>query len=255
MKHRGAIVFVVAAIGLLIAPPSHGEGDSIRWGYEGSEGPAHWGELTSDFATCKTGRRQSPIDFVPVDLAPADPANAAGVDIAYRPAATIIFNEGHTVELVVDNGSVIAVDGKRYQLLQMHYHTPSEHRIEGKAYPLEAHFVHKARDGSFAVVGQLFDIGAEDAALAGILRHLHQRSTKAIRYAGPAVDLRAILPAVPAYYRYRGSFTTPPCTEGVRWFVVKDASTASKSQIDTLHAAMGANARPVQPLNGRVPTK
>lgn len=221
--------------------------DHAHWGYHGDMGPGHWGDADPAFAACKSGTMQSPID-----IGAANERANIDVTVAYRPVPLTVLHNGHTVQFNVDNGSVVTLAGKEFKLLQVHFHTPSEHADRGVAYPLEAHFVHKSADGQLAVIGVLFTVGAENTALGPVLAHLPMAETPPTTHADSVVDLAAILPSDRRLVRYQGSLTTPPCSEGVNWMVMRNSVTASKAQIDTLHQAMGDNARPIQAPGNRL---
>lgn len=212
-----------------------------HWSYEGDDGPEHWGGL------CSTGKNQSP-----VDLQNAMTAKLAPLSFKYESLAQDVFNNGHTVQVTYAPGSTLTVDSHQYQLKQFHFHAPSENLLNGKHFPLEAHFVHADAEGNLAVVAVFFEKGAANAALDKLGKDLPV-------HAGDKHDLDAkiaaaeLMPKTREYYRFSGSLTTPPCSEGVNWLVLKHPVTASGQQIEQLHAAMGHdNARPVQPLNARI---
>jgi carbonic anhydrase len=215
-----------------------------HWSYEGDEGPEHWGGL------CNSGKNQSP-----VDLRDAVSAKLAPLSFKYESLAQDVLNNGHTVQVTYAPGSTLAVDSHQYQLKQFHFHAPSENLLNGKHFPLEAHFVHADSDGNLAVVAVFLETGAANAALEKLGKDLPMR-------AGDKHDLDVkiaaaeLMPKARDYYRFSGSLTTPPCSEGVNWLVLKHPVTASAEQIEHLHAAMGHdNARPVQPLNARIIVK
>jgi Carbonic anhydrase len=238
------IAFSLAALG---ASAGAGEaGHAPHWTYHGAEGPAHWGELAPEFATCKAGREQSPVDIVA-----GAPSAQSALGFAYTPQALQITNNGHTIQVDRAQGGTLSVGDARYALAQFHFHGPSEHTVTGKHYPLELHLVHKASDGTLAVVGVLIEQGAANPALAPIVAHLPNKEGQSASVAAVAFDAATLLPAQHAYAHYRGSLTTPPCSEGVQWFVLDAPITASKAQIEALSRVMGANDRPVQPLNER----
>ena len=218
-----------------------------HWGYKGDVGPAHWGDLSEKFFMCKEGRNQSPIDltgFVKAALAP--------VDMSYMPTPVKVKNNGHAIQVDYAAGSSLTVDGHTYALKQFHFHSPSENTIDGKSYPLEAHLVHADADGNLAVVAVLFEEGAENPTVAKVWRHMPMEAGKSETGAG-TVNAADLLPASHDYYRFNGSLTTPPCSEGVLWIVMKGHPTVSAAQAEKLqHAVHGPNNRPVQPLNARV---
>jgi carbonic anhydrase len=218
-----------------------------HWGY-GKEhgGPAHWSELSPDFATCRVGKHQSPID-----IHGAKKAALPAIQFGYAPAEPKVVNNGHTVQVTVAPGSTITVGDHSYELQQFHFHHPSEEAVNGKHTPLVAHFVHKDPEGKLAVVAVLFDVGAPSAALAPIFAKLPAEAGTEVALADVKLDPAAVLPAKHGYYEFEGSLTTPPCSEGVRWLVLQQHATVSKEQLGAFKKLYPANARPVQPLNGR----
>jgi carbonic anhydrase len=237
----GFVLSLSLALALALALPAAAKEEHAHWAYSGAEGPEHWG------GTCKLGKRQSPIDIdhlVERDLPPLDFQYHAG---GYR-----VVNNGHVVQVDFKPGSRITVDGAPFALKQVHFHAPSENTIDGKRFPLEAHLVHADAKGQLAVVAVLFDEGADNPWLAGISASVPAASGKEKALA-KAIDAASLLPAERDYYRFSGSLTTPPCTEGVRWLVLKHPATASAAEIAQLHAAIGHdNNRPLQLLNDRV---
>lgn len=217
-----------------------------HWGYTGETGPDHWAKLSGDNFAC-TGKNQSPINltgFIESELAP--------LVFNYSAGGTDIINNGHTVQINYQKGSAIKIDGTEFNLLQFHFHAPSENNINGYSFPLEAHLVHADKDGNLAVVAVMFKEGAENKGLAAAWEKLPMHEGDKHKFAEHIVA-SDILPANKEYYRFNGSLTTPPCSEGVRWFVMKDAVTASKEQIEAFkHTMHGPNNRPLQPLNARV---
>ena len=217
-----------------------------EWGYSGSEGPAHWGELTSEFAVCKTGQRQAPINIVG-----AQSADLPAIQFEYKPSALHIINNGHTIEVNYAPGSFIKVGDKRYELKQFHFHHPSEQTINGKHFPMELHLVHADADGNVAVVAVMLEEGSTNSLL-------HTLWGLAPKTAGPEktddnlqINAADLLPATRSYFTYAGSLTTPPCTEGVNWFVLEAPETISKKQVAAFAKIYPYDERPTQPLNGR----
>jgi len=242
---------IVASIALFAATtlalaPAFAEGEGAHWTYEGEAGPTHWGELTPEFALCGGGKEQSP-----VDIAASAPVNTAGLAFDYKPTKLNIVNNGHTIQVNYDPGSGITLDGKRYELVQFHFHQPSEHEIAGGASPMELHLVHKAADGEHTVVGVMMETGAESTALAPAWAHLPAVEGEPETVAGATLDAAGFLPADRAYYRYMGSLTTPPCSEGVRWNVLRDAVQVSDAQLAAFKAIIHDNARPLQAMGAR----
>ncbi len=238
---------VPAGSGAKHAGTNAGQAGGAHWGYAGAGGPSQWGDLKSEYATCKTGRMQSPID-----VRGALVVGASKISFNYKLSELALRNNGHTVQVDYANGSTMAVGGKSYKLLQFHFHTPSEHLVDGKRYPLEMHLVHKGDDGTLAVAGVMIEPGAANIALQEIWGHLPRKAGEKKKVAGVAINARDLLPDTDSYRHYKGSLTTPPCSEGVRWFVLDRPIEASAGQIATIAGIMGANARPSQPLNERL---
>jgi carbonic anhydrase len=191
---------------------------------------------------------QSPINidkFLQEDLPDMMPAYQAG--------ALSVVNNGHTVQVNVTAGSGMNVGGVQYELLQLHFHTPSEHYLDGAPYPMEMHLVHKAADGSLGVVSVMMKIGAHNPVIEGIWQNVPAAgSTKDV--VGVELNAADLLPASLDYYKYEGSLTSPPCTEGVAWHVLKEPIELSEVQLTAFQSVFPVNARPVQPLNDRVVT-
>jgi len=229
-------------------------GDShrkLQWGYTGAIGPAAWAKLSAEFATCAKGRRQSPIDLVDAELSPL---TLEQVKFEYAPAAFQVVHNGHTIEVRPGAENQIVARSKKYKLLQFHFHHPSEERFNGKSFALDAHFVHRAEDGELAVVTVLFEEGAANPELQRLWDYMPLDANDSMR-SGEGVTFNPVsmLPADRAkYLQYIGSLTTPPCTEGVVWIVLRQPVTASPEQIALFRKMVGMNARPVQPVNGRL---
>ncbi len=223
--------------------PAHGP---AHWGYGGEAGPEHWGELADEFKTCKVGRMQSPID-----LGGADVAGNIAVRASYKPGPLTILNNGHTIQVNFPEGSILSSGISRYKLIQVHFHTPSEETVYGVPYPMVAHFVHADHVGNLAVLGVLFEEGAHNPELDKIVKAAPAQQTAA-QTLGTKLDPALLLPRDLSVWRYDGSLTTPPCSEGVRWHVASHPVTASAAQIAAIHAIVGDNARPIQPRNGRL---
>lgn len=239
MNRTTCIFAVLLVSGIAIA------GEAPHWEYAGEAGPEHWSTLSSEFSAC-SGKNQSPIDlkgFVEAELKP--------IEFHYQGGVTDIVNNGHTVQVNAAPGSAIGVDGVSFALKQFHFHAPSENMIDGKSFPLEAHLVHADADGNLAVIAVLFDEGEASKALAGPWSQMPGHGGEHATLNAPVAPL-ALLPSNRDYYRFNGSLTTPPCTEGVRWLVMKDAATASAEQIEQFtHVLHHPNNRPVQPVNAR----
>ena len=221
-------------------------GSDTQWSYSGEKGPDNWAKLSSDYAACN-GKNQSPINltgFIEADLAP--------IAFTYLPGGNEILNNGHTVQVNYDEGSGIVVDGIRFDLKQFHFHSPSENQINGMSYPMEAHLVHADKSGNLAVVAVMFSVGEkENQALAQAWSHMPKESGDRHTLSSP-IAADGLLPANRDYYRFNGSLTTPPCSEGVRWLVMKETVSVSSPQIEAFtHVIHHPNNRPVQPSNAR----
>ncbi|MFM8356560.1 MAG: carbonic anhydrase [Gammaproteobacteria bacterium] len=226
--------------------------EAAHWGYEGDTGPAAWGRLDPTWSLCGSGKNQSPIDIV--DTIEAD---LPALEHYSRFRVRMILNTGESQQATSDTSAVLHLDGAAFSLVQMHFHAPSENRIDGRQFPLEAHLVHTDAAGNLAVLAVLFDAGAANAGLVDLGNAADGASAWPAR-AGEqspmevSISASDLLPAERAYFRFSGSLTTPPCTEGVRWLVLKTPAVASPAQIQTVATKIGlANNRPTQPHNGR----
>ncbi len=228
----------------------HGGHGGVHWGYSGEQGPEHWGELAPEFATCGTGKKQAPINITGA----VKKADLAPIEFHYATDVVEVLNNGHTVQANMQAGSFIVVDGTQFQLKQFHFHDPSENTVDGHHFPMEMHLVHADKDGHLAVVGVMIDKGTENGSLAQLWRHMPHQAGEHDTNMDAKVNPSSLLPSSQHYYRFDGSLTTPPCTEGVRWLVLKDAIQASEAQIKGFQEAMHEedDARPVQPLGDRV---
>lgn len=218
-----------------------------HWAYEGKEGPESWGKLSPEFATCDIGRNQSPINVEETIHASIKPLKS----IQKFPAKDIV-NNGHTVQISFKEGNMLVLDSAAYQMKQVHFHAPSENTIRGKSFPLEAHFVHADSKGNLSVIGVMYTEGKANAGLAKLWEQMPNDVGEPKPLKNRVIPSE-LIPENRGYYRFSGSLTTPPCSEGVRWLLMKNPLTASKEQIEAFkHAVHHNNNRPVQPLNGRV---
>lgn len=236
----------LAALALCTATWAGAQGSHPHWEYKGKHGAAHWGVLEADFEACARGAAQSPVD-IRKTVREALPE----LDFQYAPGAPTLVNNGHTVQVNMPPGSKLVVGGKAMELLQFHFHTPSEEAIGGKRAAMVAHFVHKDEEGRLGVVATLIQPGKTNAAWAPIFAHL-PRTGEQVTVDGLTLDASALLPAKKGYYSFDGSLTTPPCSEGVQWMVLKEPVKLGVQQIKAFRQLYNANARPLQPLNGRV---
>lgn len=240
-------VVATATTAALFALGAHASGHTKHWNYEHSEeGPAHWAELDASFETCAKGKTQSPID-----IRNAVKADLPALQFNYTEAAPVFVNNGHTIQINLPAGQTLTVGDKAYELLQFHFHTPSEEALNGKHTAMVAHFVHKNAAGELGVIGLLIQPGKTNAAFAPVFEHLPRKGEK-ITVDDVKLDLAAMLPVDKGYYSFAGSLTTPPCSEGVNWMVLKSPIALGAEQIKSFRRIFNANARPIQPLNDRV---
>jgi len=219
---------------------------AAHWGYEGPTGPEKWAEVDPANAVCKLGGAQSPIDLTN----PLRVAALAGLQVDYVSTKVKVTNNGHTFQINADKGSSVKMEGKRFDLLQFHFHTPSEHTLDGNPFPLELHLVHQAADKTLAVIGVLLSEGTTNTVLGRFWERMPKAQGEVDT--GVSIELKDLLPrAIDDYFTYSGSLTTPPCTESVRWVVLKQPLQVSKAQIATFRAVFPMNARPTMPLGAR----
>lgn len=238
-------VLVLAVAATTILPLTAGAQQAApAWSYAGATGPAQWGALAPAWNACATGARQSPINI-------AGRAPNAGALLAHdhNAAPATLRNTGHTIQADVAGGGSVRVDSGTYGLVQLHFHAPSEHTVNGANAPLEMHLVHRDSAGRLAVIGVLFREGAANAAYAPLLSGLPARAGESRQLA--QLDVPALLPATLDHWRYEGSLTTPPCAEGVRWIVLSTPVTISAEQVRAFTALYAGSNRPVQPMGAR----
>ena len=235
---------------LLVASSLLASTHSTHWGYTGHEGPANWGDLDSKYSMCKVGASQSPINIA--KEVTVDTGDLQKITFDYKTAASEVINNGHTIQVNIKDGSSIKVDGIEFALKQFHFHTPSENQIEGQSFPLEAHFVHASKNGKLAVVAVIFKDGKENPIIKKIWNKMPHKAGDSAGCGLSSKVINDILPRNKDYYRFSGSLTTPPCSEGVRWLVMKNYSHISAAQTEEfLELFHHANNRPVQPINAR----
>jgi carbonic anhydrase len=228
-------------------PPGPAAPDGTTgWSYGGERGPEHWASLHPAFARCAGGNRQSPINIrggVRVDLEP--------IRFEYQPVAFSVVDNGHTVSARLAPGSALTVMGRRYELVEFHFHRPGEERVDGRIFDMSAHLVHRDADGRQAVVAVLLERGVPHPAIQQVWNSLPLERGEPLAAPAP-VDPGALLPAGRGYYTYMGSRTTPPCDEGVLWMVMKEPVPISAEQIAIFSRLYPMNARPLQALGGRL---
>jgi carbonic anhydrase len=222
------------------------QAEGKHWSYGEHGGPAEWGKLDQDFAACKLGKTQSPID-----IRGAKAADLPAIRFDYSPSPLKVIDNGHTIQVNYAPGSSIEVGGARYELLQFHFHKPSEEKVDGKSHAMVAHLVHKGTDGKLAVVAVLLDKGGANPTIDAIWKNLPKVKEKEVAVGNVSVDAATLLPADRGYYTFQGSLTTPPCSEGVKWLVLKTPVKIAESEITAFGKIYPMNARPTQPLNGR----
>jgi carbonic anhydrase len=219
--------------------------ESPPWSYRGQGGAAAWGSLSPDYATCSTGKEQSPINLTrPSAAILGDPMPT------WRPVPLRVTNTGHTIEVDCDGGGGLTLEGTSYELRHLHFHHPSEHTLEGATFDMECHFDHIAADGAKAEIGVMIAKGAANPALEAIWQVMPATGGETATAPG-LFDPATLLPKDPISYRYAGSLTTPPCSEVVQWVVYRQAVTASAEQLERFARLFPDNARPVQPINRR----
>jgi carbonic anhydrase len=236
---------VLFAVGLSLLSVCAFAAGPAHWEYSGEAGPANWAKLSPEYSACG-GRNQSPINltgFIHAKLKP--------IVFHYVGGGSEILNNGHTVQVTALPGSSISIDGIQFELTQFHFHAPSENLVNGRSFPMEAHLVHADRDGNLAVVAVMVGEGKANKALEEAWAQMPEKEGDKVSLSS-AISPLGILPRKRDYYRFNGSLTTPPCSEGVRWLVMKDPISASKEQIEEFtHVTHHPNNRPVQPVNAR----
>lgn len=220
---------------------------NVHWSHhKGKDGPENWENLCDNFTDCG-GNSQSPIDIINKDVINGE--DLVKPEFNYDKSKVSIVNNGHTVQFNIDGENNVKLNGKNYKLLQFHYHSLSEHTIDGNHSPIEVHFVHKHSDKDFAVIGVMYVEGKENELLKKYLDEFP--TSKGEFESEDMIDVLNILPDNKSYYYYSGSLTTPPCTEIVNWYVLKTPLEASKEQIEKFSNILHKNYRPIQALNGR----
>ncbi len=219
----------------------------VHWSHhKGDGGPENWKNLCSGFADCG-GLSQSPINIITKELAASKELTIP--TFSYGKSKVDIINNSHTVQFNVDGENKVDLNKKEYKLLQFHYHALSEHTIDGEYFPIEVHFVHKHSDTDFAVIGVMFVEGKENELFKNYLDKFP--TSKGEYKSDDMIDLLSLMPKNMSYYHYSGSLTTPPCSEVVSWYVLKNPVEASKEQIEIFSKILKNNYRPIQPLNDR----
>lgn len=216
------------------------------WGYIGKQGPENWGSLSDEFNICQAGNNQSP-----VNLESAVDADLTPLKIDYKDSPLRIINNGHTIQVNYQPGSFLTLDDERYELLQFHFHHPSEHKVKGEALAMELHLVHKGEKGNLAVIGVFLTEGQSNPTLQQIWKEMPNRKGSEKTISNIEINASELLPEDKDYYRYFGSLTTPPCSETVNWIVLKESVEISTSQVQRFAKVFPMNARPIQLVKKR----
>jgi carbonic anhydrase len=217
-----------------------------HWAYEGKEGAENWGKLNSSYAACSIGNTQSPID-----IKDAKKADLPALKFDYHAVPLSIIDNGHTIQVYYAPGSTLTVGERIYTLKQFHFHHPSEEHVNGKGFRLVAHLVHADGDGRLAVVAVLFELGSANSLIDTLWKNIPSEKEKSQDIPSVSIQVHNLLPNDLGYFTYAGSLTTPPCSEGVSWYVLKNPATVSARQVAAFAKIYPMNARPIQPTKGR----
>jgi carbonic anhydrase len=237
------------------APPPESS-RPVEWAYHGAASPEHWAALSPAYAACAHDGTQSPIDLADVALSRGVEDirmdyRTSGLRIAHHQHVTDILDDGHTIQVTVDEGSRLSTPSDIYDLKQFHFHTPAEHSVDGRVPPMEIHFVHRSESGRFAVLAALVDVGEPNPNLARLIEHLPDGRGESVHRPEVTIDPGVHFTSMTSAYTYQGSFTTPPCTEEVEWIVMGTPLPASRDQIAAFAEKLDGNARPIQELGER----
>ena len=233
-------------LGLLAPQISMAQQAGADWSYEGKTGPFNWGHLDPAYAACSHGKEQSPIDIRGAHL----DRNLPPIEVHYLSGAMTLTNTGHTVQVVPPAGSYILVSGKRYDLVQFHFHHPGEESVKGNLPDMDVHFVHKSADGKIVVIAVRLNEGNANALLAALWEHLPKTVGATDKLSEP-MSPAGLLPTDRGYWTYEGSLTAPPCTEGVRWIIMEQQVELSRDQLRAFGALYKLNSRMLQSTHGR----
>jgi carbonic anhydrase len=214
---------------------------AVQWGYEGDKGPEHWGDA---FPVCGKGKKQSPLNII----GPFEKSKET-LSVDYKEGPLKMLNNGHTIQVNIEPGSSLTIGKESFELLQFHFHRPSEEQVDGKNASMVAHFVHKSKEGKLAVIGVMLNEGKDSAAVKTLWANLPPKEGEEFLPAKVTFNPASMLPKDMGFYNYEGSLTTPPCTEGVQFYILKAPVDISKQQLAKFPFKL--NARPVQALNGR----
>jgi carbonic anhydrase len=247
MRIEGFLALVLAGL-LPVAAPAADE----HWSYESETGPGRWADLDPAWALCDEGRAQSPIDIGRAKAQAAGPGHqSALLEVADKKHSIDVIDNGHTIQVTYDSGNALRDRGQLYELQQHHFHAPSEHTLDGREFPMEMHLVHRSPEGALAVLGVFIEEGTHNAAFEPVWRDLPDEPGERRHVEGVEVDIDDLLPPLAPRYRYSGSLTTPPCSEGVEWFLFANPVQLSAKQIRAFTEIFSHNRRPTRPLNDR----
>ncbi len=248
-KRLRMILIVCSAFMFMTAVEVISQHEDPHWGYEGEA--ADWGKLSPKWSVCTKGQNQSPIELDKTSNEMKANFKPARLKIIQQTPITDAINNGHTIQVNYKEGDTLTIGEEQFQLLQHHFHSPSEHTVRGKHYPMEMHFVHKSADGKLAVIGVFIEKGNHNSAFDSIWSNLPKSKGMKSNFENVAVDISKLLPSAKTTYRYNGSLTTPSCSEDVKWIVMQSPIQLSEKQIQAFQNIINRNNRPVQPLNGR----
>lgn len=219
----------------------------VHWSYSGHDGPEYWATLSPEFSLCGDGTQQSPVDILGI----TGSTDLADIKFSYKSTQLLVKNNGHTIQVDYAAGSKVTINGSAYELLQFHFHTPSEHQVDGVPFAMEGHLVHINKKGQLAVVGVFMKIGKHNKFIQKIWNVMP--STAGVQVVtNTKINAGSLLPDSERFYRLAGSLTTPPCSEGVLWSVMQKPIQVSAAQVAQFQKIFSANARPVQPIYDRM---
>jgi carbonic anhydrase len=246
MAHLSVAVLVLLSVPVVAAPAEHKVDDAHHWSYSGAGGPEHWSELDPQFAACNTGKYESPID-----IKQATGADLPALQFKYGATPASVVDNGHTVMVTYAAGSTLTVGDKKYELKQFHFHHPSEEAIDGRHADMVVHLVHADGDGHLAVVAVMLMRGATNRVLSQIKSKVPAEKEHSAALEERSLNAKDLLPQSLGYYSFPGSLTTPPCSEGVSWYVLKTPVEIAPAELQWFAKLYPSNARPLQPLHGR----
>ena len=243
--NNGCLCLGVMCI-LLVAVFTSAQQTPPHWEYKGKDGPKNWGKLDPRYSNCSMGHLQSPIN-----ITGAKKSDLPALIFDYKLVPLNIINNGHTIQLNYAPGSSLTVGGKTYTLKQFHFHHPSEEHVNGHGFDMVVHLVHSDGEGHLAVVAVLLQRGDASAFIGTIWKHIPEEMEKTVDVPDVILNVKDLLPTDQGYYTFAGSLTTPPCSEGVTWFVLKTPVSLSANQLAEFAKLYPRDARPIQPINGR----